>query len=217
MSGADGQDKCKDYNYIILYYRADDPANAASCTRDFVSPGVIPLLALIGIVRPNNQQIVFPSHIFTSDGSITGWTLAAQWVDEAGRNRFPELQIWRRRMSNPNIYDRIASTLLTAALESSNQLYSDTIDPPLPFQSGDVLGMYLPIDGSNGARLLVNFGIHAGSLYETRNIAVPLSSIVLGQEVDNDRVFLALETSECTTHIHSQCSVLTTIDLNMNA
>ena len=112
-------------------------------------------------------------------------------------------------MSNPNIYDRIASTLLTAALESSNQLYSDTIDPPLPFQSGDVLGMYLPIDGSNGARLLVNFGIDAGSIYETRNIAVPLSSIVLGQEVDNDRVFLALETSECTTYVHAlsvQCS-----------
>ena len=124
--------------------------------------------------------------------------MAAEW-HETGRNRFPELQIWRR--SSGDIYDKIASTALTAVAERPNQLYSGTIDPPLQFQSGDVLGMHIPpnVDSSTGTRLLVYFGDEAGSTYEFRNINVPLSTVMLtGTETDNGRPFLALEISEYT-------------------
>ena len=143
----------------------------------------------------SNQQIVFPSYNFASDGSITSWTVAANWEDGAGRNRFPELQIWRRRSGDA--YDRIASANLTATAESSNQLYSGTIAPPLQFQSGDLLGMYLPPDVGNGTPLLVLFAPEVGQTYENRTTNAPLASInVSGQETGNDRPLLVLEISE---------------------
>ena len=133
--------------------------------------------------------------------------MAADWRG-ASRNRFPELQIWRR--SSGDTYNRIASTELTATAESPNELYSGTIDPPLQFQSGDLLGMHLPPNvDSNGTRLLVYFGRDAGSAYEFRNINVPLSAIVLnGVEsfAENHRPFLALEIGECTLSVLQCCS-----------
>ena len=140
----------------------------------------------------SNQQIVFPSYNFASDGTVTSWTVAADWEDRDGRNRFPELQIWRRRSGDTD-YDRVASTNLTATAESSNRLYSGTIAPPLQFQSGDILGMYLPRD----VRLLVLFAPAVGQTYETRTTITPLTSIMFsGQETGNDRPLLALEISE---------------------
>ena len=143
----------------------------------------------------SNQQIVFPSYNFTSDGNITGWTVAAWWRNGNGRNRFPELQVWRR---SGDAYDRIASTELTATAQSPNQLYSGTIDPPLQFQSGDILGLYLPRNvNNNGARLLVLFAPEVGQTYKTRTMNAPLTSITFsGQETGNDRPLLALEISE---------------------
>ena len=127
--------------------------------------------------------------------------MAAQWNGDAGRNRFPELQIWRRRSGD--IYDKIAGVELTATAESPNELYSGTIVPPLQFQSGDVMGMHIPpnVDSSTGTRLLVYFGEEAGLTYEFRNINAPFSAIILSgleANTDNHRPFLALEISEYT-------------------
>ena len=178
----------------MTFHCADDP-NIADCTRDFISLDLLVLLTHV-LRRPSNQQIVFPSSNFTRDGAITSWTVAADWNDGAGRNRFPELQIWRR--VSGDTYARVASTALTATAESPNQLYSGSIDPPLQFQSGDVLGMYIPPNVDGGTRLLVWFGDEEGSTYEFRNANAPLSAILLtGLETDNDRPFLSLETSEC--------------------
>ena len=122
--------------------------------------------------------------------------MAADWRGTS-RNRFPQLQIWRRRSGDT--YDRIANTALTATAESPNQLYSGTIDPPLQFQSGDVLGMHIPRneDVNGGTRLLVWFGNEAGSTYEFRTTNAPLSTITIGVDTDNHRPLLALEISEC--------------------
>ena len=118
------------------------------------------------------------------------------WYGGTGHNRFPELQIWRR--SSGNTYDRIASTELTATAESPNDLYSGTIDPPLQFQSGDLLGMYAPPANSNGTQLLVYFSVRGGPTYEFMETDEPLSSITLtGQRTGNLRPLLALGTSEC--------------------
>ena len=105
----------------------------------------------------------------------------------------------------------MASTELTATAESPNQLYSGTIDPPLQYQCGDLLGLYLPPNvDNNGSWLCVYFARNAGPSYETRSINSPLSSImVTGRETGSDRPLLALETtSELLLHILSACSAL---------
>ena len=147
-----------------------------------MGPLVVPLI---------NNQIIFPSYNFTSDGAVTSWTVAAQWAEG---NRFPELQIWIR---SGDTYNRIASTALTATAESPNQLYSGKIEPPLQFQSGDALGIFTPPD----SQLHVLFAAAVGPIYVVRVTNVSLSTVVLGrQETNNHRPLLALETlsSECT-------------------
>ena len=126
--------------------------------------------------------------------------MAAEWQGAAGRNRFPALQIWRR--SSGDTYDRVASTALTATAESPNELYSETIDPPLQFQSGDLLGMHIPPNNNNngGTRLLVYFGDEAEATYEFRDGRnAPLSIISVGGATDNARPLLALEISSLPT------------------
>ena len=144
-----------------------------------------------------NMQILFAHTTFTADGNVTSWTMAAEWNVAGGRNRFPELQIFRRRSSSSDIFDRIAGAELTATAESPNQLYSGTIDPPLQFQSGDVLGMYTPPNVDGGTRLQVLFADDTGTRYEFRSANAPLPTITLGFAGNNNKLLLSLETSEC--------------------
>ena len=155
----------------------------------------------------SGQQYVFPSYNFNSDGIITSWTMVALKIDGAGRTRCPELQIWRRRSGDT--YDKIASSDLITTAEGPNQLKSGEIDPPLQFQSGDVLGMYSPPDtDSDGTRLVVVFGFGAGPTYQIRRSNAPLSSVSLAGQMDtgNNRPLLALQISEYITHI--VCSIV---------
>ena len=117
--------------------------------------------------------------------------MSADWQNDG--TTFPELQIWRG--SGEDTYDKIASTELTATAESPNQLYSGTIDPPLQFQSGDVLGMYLPSGGVvNSSRLLIYLASSSGPEYKYSFSDAPLSRVVVSElQTDSDRPLLALE------------------------
>ena len=99
-------------------------------------------------------------------------------------------------MGSGDFYDRIASTELTATAETPNQLYSLTIDPPLQFQSGDLLGMYLPREESDNGRLRVLFGDNVGPIYQFTGSNAPLSTLLVDGDSDNERPYLALELSE---------------------
>ena len=110
---------------------------------------------------------------------------------------YPQLQIWRRNISG-DVYDKIASTELTAIAESPNRLYSVMIDSPLQFQSGDLLGMFLPREGGGNGRLRVLFGQNAGPTYRFTDSSASLTSLSVAGGSDNDRPFLAVEISEHT-------------------
>ena len=174
---------------------ADDP-DSADCTRDFISRDLLELLAPGASEIQNDddgRQFVFPNYNFSCAGLITSWSLGL--VEPRGndaRINYPQLQIWRRSISG-DLYDRIASTALRAVAESPNQLYSVTIDPPLQFQSGDLLGMFLPRDAANNGRLRVLFGQNAGPTYRFADSPASLTSLSVDGNMDNDRPFLALE------------------------
>ena len=177
------------------FHCADDP-DSADCTRDFISRDLLELLLVPSLSETQNEvngrQFVFPNYSFSCAGLITSWSLGlAERRGNDERMNYPQLQIWRRRSGD--LYDRIATTELTATAISPNQLYSVTIVPPLQFQSGDLLGMFLPEDEPDNGRLRVFFGQNAGPMYRFADSAASLTSLPVAGNSDNDRPFLALE------------------------
>ena len=92
------------------------------------------------------RQWIMPDISFTCNGSITMWIVGARWNNDVGNQiEYPNLQIWRRRSQENTLYDRIRETNLNDATgENRNQLYIFSLNPPLEFQTGDILGLYQP-------------------------------------------------------------------------
>ena len=61
---------------------------------------------------------------------------------------YPELQVWRSSNEANATLQLIGSTAITgepgATRAIANNVYEFTVDPPLPVQAGDVLGIYRP-------------------------------------------------------------------------
>ena len=76
-------------------------------------------------------------------------------------NEFPELQIWR--FSRESVYQKVNGTLLNV---EGDDVYEYTVDPPLAFQPGDVLGLFQPdLDESV---LQLEYNRNGGSVYYTQ-------------------------------------------------
>ena len=83
------------------------------------------------------QQRLFPDITFTCNGSITKWIVG---VDNASDlDSRVQLQIWRRIVDN--VYEKINFTTL---VDTGNikGVYNHTLDSPIEFEKGDILGIY---------------------------------------------------------------------------
>ena len=92
------------------------------------------------VVTQERQQIT-PSMKFTCDGVITKWIIGAEWSGESEDTLYPELQLWRK---NHDTYQKINGTLIAIETESDDNMYEYDNFPPIPFQAGDILGVYIP-------------------------------------------------------------------------
>jgi len=93
------------------------------------------------ILSRDIQQALFPDISFTCSGNLTKWSIVAKLV--GGGSRFPELQIWRNL--GGTIYDRVAHSVVDNSEPTNTAfLYEHTPDDPLPFQAGDILGVFTP-------------------------------------------------------------------------
>ena len=96
------------------------------------------------------RQQITPDIKFTCDGMITKWIVGADWV---GRDSFyPELQVWRN-IGN-DVYQKRNGTFITIPSVSSNRIYEYDNFSPIPFQAGDILGVFLPRNRDTRLRLL---------------------------------------------------------------
>ena len=86
---------------------------------------------------------------FTCDGMITKWIIGANVFSNSF---YPELQVWRN-IGN-DMYQKRNGTFITIPTESSNRIYEYDNFSPIPFQAGDILGVFLPQNGSARLRLL---------------------------------------------------------------
>ena len=88
------------------------------------------------------RQYLFPGLRFRCSGNVTKWTVGATFTGQLTRS--PALGIYRDQPGG-GFADRVGATILvvTNGIDNS-RLYEFTPDPPLPFQTNDSLGIYLP-------------------------------------------------------------------------
>ena len=93
-----------------------------------------------GSMYTERRQQITPDIRFTCDGMITKWIVGADWRDDD--NFYPELQIWRN-IGN-DTYQKINGTFIEVETESEDRVYEYDDFAPIPFQAGDILGVFLP-------------------------------------------------------------------------
>ena len=98
-------------------------------------------LSVGSLQRRNQAQRIIPSLNFSCDGVISKWMVRAQW--NSGGTAFPDLQLWRSSSGN-GVYTKVGNTTLSATSQNSSSLYELAVKPSLPFQRGDVLGIFQP-------------------------------------------------------------------------
>ena len=105
-----------------------------------------------GIEYNSQLQQISPEIKITCNGLITKWIVGADWNPSTSRFLYPELQIWRN-VGNET-YRKISGTCVFFPFTArANQIYEYTKFAPIPVESGDVLGIFLPRDSVSRLRL----------------------------------------------------------------
>ena len=103
------------------------------------------LLNLDGVNSPTfteRRQQITPDMRFTCDGMITKWIIGARWGSGGDKTLYPELQIWRN-IGN-DTYQKISGTFITSPTENADRTYEYDDFSPIPVQTGDILGAFIP-------------------------------------------------------------------------
>ena len=102
------------------------------------------------VSRGERQQIT-PHINFTCNGFITKWIIGALRVNDSDLIPGPELQLWRN--NGNDTYVKINGTFIGSEAYNYSLIYEYTDFSPVPFKSGDVLGIFVPRAGSSILRL----------------------------------------------------------------
>ena len=113
----------------------------SECTDGFPSLFHIDRVEDIKVETKDKRQVLIPGINFTCNGTLTKWIFAAEW--EGNTAGYTELQIWRKTSTTDNVYTKVGATTIMVT-ESSSKVYEYTVDPPLAFLEGDVLGYFQP-------------------------------------------------------------------------
>ena len=153
-------------------------------------------LAQPTLISPNRRQYIFPNIKFEGcNGIITKLNfIASRWNDMETVD--PQIQLWNR--TNGMNYQRVSYidiniTRLDGAREET--FYSYTVDPPLPFQSGSILGVFSPERSTS--RLRINFlNTEAETSYRSVRTNIPLEMVTFGEVNSNHVPLLNVETGK---------------------
>ena len=117
---------------------------------------------------------------------------------------FTELQIWRS--SGDGSYTKVGSTTIDVTEESATRLYQYPLNPPLPFQAGDILGYYQPRRSRSQLRLMLEYvGSNDHPLYYQYEDSAAIEFTVAGSRMDGGyHVLIAVETGK----LNMKCSDL---------
>ena len=94
---------------------------------------------------PYEQQRIIPGIPLNCSGTITSWTIGAQFRTGGNHDFFPHLQVWRSCGDSSTYFLAGDTELLVPDSDSGEDLvFTGTADPVLEFQAGDILGLFQP-------------------------------------------------------------------------
>ena len=143
----------------------------------------------------NQQQRIIPSIAFRCNGSITKWIVGARWRNGEDRTNFPELQIWRATATTGR-YRKISASTLSATAGNGNSVYEHTPSSPLPFQEGDILGIFQPSSDTSRLRVYYVNNVGPPNYYYDRRFNVGIFQIIRSTSTQNDQPLVAVEISK---------------------
>ena len=204
------------YFTVILALNPDPPG----CGCGFMSVERIRILLRLDsvgeVVERDRRQQITPDMKFTCDGIITKWIIGGRWDDELAFS--PELQLWREIGSDT--YQKINGTLITIETErgSGTGVYEYDNFPPIPFQAGDILGVFVPRNEQSKFKLKSEGGRGPTNYFIETSDDVTLSpydTIYLKQEAPQiqSEVYyplITVEISQFTKHFLSTDIFVTT-------
>lgn len=155
--------------------------------------------ALIGrTVTRQREQVVIPEISFTCAGTISQWRFVAERISGGGRNRYPELQVWRPQQDSPQIYALVQSVTVSPQSTAQSNVYTHTMASPIHYQTGDVLGLYQPL--SDASAYKVYYVQHGGPdnyhLGRQDRSSTEFDSEASGVRVRRDYPLVGVETGE---------------------
>ena len=138
------------------------------------------------------QQRIIPGIKFTCTGTLTKWIIGARRTLTQPTN-YLQLQIWRQRQGSSNTYDRTTFSDVTA-LNATDDLsvYEYIPNPPLEFQTNDILGLYQP--SISDTEVVVYYQERGGPQnFAYRNRDSPTGDFTSQEGQDNDLPLVSVE------------------------
>ena len=141
---------------------------------------------------------------FSCSGTISKWAFVARSRTGGGRNQYPLFQLWRPNETGR--YERVYESSSDGARFTASEESGITIEEylpldPVPFRSGDVLGVYQPGDDSDSRLSLMHVNVpsgfgHDNYIRRTAMSLVEFTTSAQGVLVRNDIPLVAVNTSE---------------------
>ena len=125
---------------------------AEDCAHGFIGRDILQLAeARVAFnSSASTMRAVVPELKFTTSGLLTKWIFAAQYTTILN-SAYPHFQVWRKTGST---FTAVEGTITSSSLPSRStflNVYEYFLEPPVPVEAGDFVGMVVP--GSNDGRL----------------------------------------------------------------
>ena len=106
----------------------------------------------------SGQQLIFPSVQFNCSGEVLKWIMVGtEWFGDSK----PELQIWTPLENN--VFTKTSGAIISSAVMIRSRVYEYEVESPLPFQPGDILGVFQPL--FTDSQLQVDYDSDDDSIY----------------------------------------------------
>ena len=114
----------------------------------------------------DQQLAIFPDINFICSGEVVKWIMGGRFRNN--EKNFPELHIWRP--SGSSLYQKVNGTIISFLSKEADRVYEYTVDPPLQFQPGDILGLFHP--DSSDTILRLDYVTDSTSVYYSQYLSI---------------------------------------------